>query len=143
MSIRIKPKSYGPLSVSAIADGSIQSVSEAGHRIAVGLKPDATASSPSDLVLSALGSCIYISTGMAATALGLAIDDMSVEVQGHKAEDLPHRIQSFEVNVSFDLQGKQTVPPDDVERILKKTKELCTISNTLAADIKLTYLPPQ
>ncbi|MFT6307571.1 MAG: putative OsmC-like protein [Gammaproteobacteria bacterium] len=124
--------------VTSPAPESISSVSEGGHVVSVGLTPGPDNSSPSDLLLSALGSCIYISLGMAATSLTLSVSNLTVHVTAEKAQSLPHRIDRFDVMVSFDFDGSI----NDREQILTKTKELCTVSNTLDAAITMQYVTP-
>ncbi len=135
MSIRIKSKSYGPLTVTSHADDSIISITEGGHSVGVGLTAGPDSSSPSDLLLGALGSCIYISLGMAANALKHSVSDLTVCVTAEKAQSLPHRIDRFDVQVSFDFNGTA----EERDRILKDTKALCTVSNTLNANVTLRY----
>lgn len=106
--------------------------------MSVGLTPGPDNSSPSDLLLSALGSCIYISLDMAATSLNFSLNDLAVHVNAEKAQSLPHRIGRFDVLVSFNFDGSI----EERELILTKTKELCTVSNTLSADIIMQYAAP-
>lgn len=138
MNIRVKSKSFGPLTVTSPAPEAIVSVSEGGHAVTVGLTPGPNNSSPSDLLLGALGSCLYISLGMAATSLHFSVKNLTVSVTAEKAHNLPHRINRFDVLVSFNFDGST----DERERILTKTKELCTISNTLGVDITMQYATP-
>lgn len=135
MSIVLKPKTYGPMTASSSALGAICCTTESGHQVSVGAMADTNASSPADLLLAALASCISISLEMVASSLQCSVADIAVNVVGTKAASLPHRIERFRVEISF------TAAIDaDIELLLKKTKELCTISNTLASEIELVHV---
>jgi uncharacterized OsmC-like protein len=129
MSIRIKPKSFGPVFVSI----------DAARNVRYGLNANAVdqatppAATPAECLLSALGSCIAISLQMAAEQQHLVLAPFQVEVSSKKAEDLPIRFGSFEVIVSRGI----TDDAEDCEKLLRKVKDICTVSNTLNAAITL------
>ena len=133
MQIRVKPKTYGPLRVQSDANASLMFETEAGNRVRAGQSPQADALSPSDLMLAALGNCIAISMRMAAHQMGLELGTLDLSAIAIKATDLPSRFGRFEVvitsSVALDI-GK-------VDELLRRTKDLCTVSNTLGAQVVL------
>lgn len=137
MHVKIKPKTYGPLVVHSGADASLVFETEAGHRAKASLAPAADAMSPSDLMLAALASCIAISIRMAASQMSLQLAAMDVSVSAAKATDLPNRFGRFEVIVRSDL----AIDAGRVDELLRRTKDICTVSNTLGADVTVLLNP--
>ena len=137
MNIKLKPKTYGPLVVQSDPDGALFLESEAGQRTQIGLSPAIDALSPSDLILGALTGCIAISLRMAAKAMALEVGAVQVSGKAIKATDLPNRFGRFEVIVRTGFE----VPPETAGELLARTKDICTVSNTLGAEIDLTLNP--
>lgn len=131
MQVRVKPKTYGPLRVFSPAPEALTITTEAGFVAPGGLSPQAGAMSPSDLLLASLGTCITISMRMAAQPLGLELGEVSASATATKATDLPNRFGMLEVTV----HTGRPVPADRVEELLTRTKALCTVSNTLGAEV--------
>mgnify|MGYP003642042607 CR=1 FL=1 len=133
MHVKIKPKTYGPLTVQSNDAGQLAFETEAGHRAAGALVPASDALSPSDLILAALANCIAISIRMAARQMALELGALNVSATATKATDLPNRFGRFDVVV------RATTPVDGtrVEELLKRTKDICTVSNTLGAEVAL------
>lgn len=133
MQLKIKPKRYGPLTLRSDDGAKLDFETEAGHRAQGALAPSAHAMSPSDLMLAALANCIAISMRMAAQQMALELGALSVSAIVTKASDLPNRFGHFEVTV------RSAVAPDPgrVDELLRRTKEICTVSNTLNAEVTL------
>ena len=133
MHVKIKPKTYGPLTVQSSDAGALTFETEAGHRAAGALAPASDAMSPSDLMLAALANCIAISMRMAARQMGLELGGLDVSATATKATDPPNRFGRFDVVV------RASTPVDDarVEELLRRTKDICTVSNTLGAEVAL------
>jgi uncharacterized OsmC-like protein len=93
--------------------------------------------SPSDLMLAALASCIAISIRMAASQMSLQLAAIDVSVRAAKAPDLPNRFGRFEVIVRSDV----AIDTGRVDELLRRTKDICTVSNTLGADVTVLLNP--
>ncbi len=137
MQVKIKPKTYGPLRVYATDGASITFETEAGFRGNAGPSASSQALSPSDLVLASLANCIAISMRMAASPMALELGELEVSAIAIKASDLPNRFGRFEVIIKTGV----AVDASRVEELLARTKDICTISNTLGAEIALLLNP--
>lgn len=137
MQVRIKPKSYGPLTVQSKGGDTLSFETEAGHRAQAALAPAADAMSPSDLMLAALANCITISMRMAARQMTLELGALDISASAIKAADLPNRFGRFDVVV----RSSVVVEAAQMDELLQRTKDICTVSNTLAADVVLRLNP--
>ncbi len=138
MAFKLKPKVYGPLIIDCGEPDLSAFTTQGGHQARLTLSPSQEGSSPSDLILAALGSCIHISLSMAAQQLSLEATPVRVVVNATKAVDLPHRIGQFDVDITL----RSSCDAAAIDALIKKTKEMCTISNTLAADIVIRCNSP-
>lgn len=134
MQIRLKPKTYGPLRVHSQAQGSLVVVTEAGNQAIAGPAPAVDALSPSDLLLASLGTCIAISLRMAAKQMELDVGELELSLRVTKALDPPNRFARFEVQI----HAHAAIAPEQVDDLLARTKQLCTVSNTLGAIVELS-----
>lgn len=137
MTITIKPKVYGPVRVDFKSEDSLMLSTESGNRIRAGSTSTGEALSPSDLILGSLSACVAISMRMAARQLGLEPGEIQVSAVAIKATDLPNRFGRFEVVVDPGV----TMQADQQDELLRRTKALCTVSNTLGAEIDLRIAP--
>ena len=137
MQVKIKPKTYGPLRVHASADASLVFETEAGNRIRAGQIATADALSPSDLILAALANCIAISMRMAAGQMALELGTLELSAIAIKAPDLPNRFGRFEVSI----KTGSTLDAGRVDELTRRTKDICTVSNTLAGEVILLLNP--
>lgn len=88
--------------------------------------------SPTDLVATALGSCMATVMGIAASQRGYDLKGMAVTVNKHMSEDLPRRIVILEVCVTMPL------PEDHVDRdVLEKVAHSCPVYHSLSSDIEV------
>ena len=129
MKIKIKPKSYGPIFVHIDEQGEIRYGLESEGIDDV----NPPSGSPAELLLASLGACIAISIRVAATSMKVEIGAFHVAVRTDKAEDPPSRFGRFDMRVT----GLVGDDPSAVEALLSRAKSLCTVSNTLHADITL------
>lgn len=129
MNIKIKPKSFGPVFV------SIDEVRTVRYRLTADSVSQAAppAATPAECLLFSLGSCVAISLQMAAEQEKMVLQPFQVEISSRKAEDLPSRFGNFEVIVPREITDDAKLS----EKLLKKAKSICTVSNTLNADITL------
>lgn len=137
MHVKIKPKTYGPLTVRSDDGTNLAFETEAGHRAQAALAPAADAMSPSDLLLAALANCIAISMRMAAQQMALELGALDVSATATKATDLPNRFGRFDVVVRTSV----AVDASRSDGLLRRTKDICTVSNTLGAEVALQLNP--
>lgn len=137
MHVKVKPKRYGPLLVRSDDGSALAFETEAGHHAQAALAPSAHAMSPSDLMLAALANCIAISMRMAAQQMALELGALSVSAVATKASDLPNRFGQFDVTVRSSI----AVDAQRVDELLRRTKDICTVSNTLNAGVALQLNP--
>lgn len=137
MQVKIKPKTYGPLTVQSADGTTLAFETEAGHRAQAALAPAANAMSPSDLMLAALANCIAISMRMAAQQMALELGALDLSATATKATDLPNRFGRFDVIV----RTANAVDTARRDELLRRTKDICTVSNTLGAEVVLRLNP--
>ncbi len=85
--------------------------------------------SPVELLLIAVGNCFALSCHAAMTARRRERVAFEVRVTGRKAVELPSRLATIEVQIAF----LDSLPPEQADAIAADAKQLCTVSNTLAA----------
>lgn len=137
MHVKIKPKTYGPLTAQSADATTLAFETEAGYRAQGALAPAADAMSPSDLILAALTNCIGISMRMAAQTMAMELGALALSATATKATDLPNRFGRFDVVVrtSVAVDGGRT------DELLRRTKDICTVSNTLGSDVVVLLNP--
>jgi len=110
MKIRLKPKAFGPIHVHVDGEGRLFENLGADGRSAL--------ESPVDAVLYGLAACIGRSIRLAA-GTGIAVGPIDVVVEVRVAPGF--------------------VPDDDTAAgLLAKAKKICTVSNTLTAEVSLS-----
>jgi len=134
MQVKLKPKTYGPLVVASPSTESITFTTEAGHQGAGALSPQAQGMSPSDLLLASVATCISISMRMAAQQMGLTLGALTTTAGATKATDLPNRFARVDVQV----HSADALEPAQADELARRTKALCTVSNTLGAQVVLS-----
>jgi len=130
MKIKLKPMTFGPIFIHVDQDGNLR---DDVDNPAID-RDNLCATSPAVLQLFALGSCIAISLAIAAKQMNIMLNAFDVEVTSRKSEDLPGRFGSFQVKVSQNIIDDKKVH----EELLSKAKSICTVSNTLNAEIVLS-----
>src|SRR6266498_5117596 len=86
--------------------------------------------SPTDLVATALGTCMSTIMGMKADELGLNLRGMTVSVQKEMSKDAPRRIVGLPSEVHIPL------PPDSPHReMLEQTALNCPVHKSLPSEI--------
>jgi putative redox protein len=87
--------------------------------------------SPTDLVATALGTCMSTTMGIRAQEIGVDLRGMIVSVQKEMSKDLPRRIVGLPSEVHIPL------PPDSPHReLLEQTALNCPVHKSLPAEIK-------
>ena len=134
MAIRLKPKHFGPLAMQTDNEGFFVYTSDTGYRARTGSSASPDSARPSDLIMAALASCICISLEMAAKKMNVDTGDISIDIRASKALDLPSRFGSFTAVVHLE----KLEDSERAARLLKEAKEMCTVSNTLNAEVALS-----
>jgi uncharacterized OsmC-like protein len=88
--------------------------------------------SPTDLVATALGTCMATILGMVAKRKDIDLAGMTVNVRKFMSEDLPRRIRRLEVDLGVPL------PPDHpAGRMLEAAAHACPVNQSLHPDIEV------
>ena len=89
--------------------------------------------SPTDLVCTALATCMITTMAMKATDMGIELKDTKVDVKKHMASD-PRRISQIDVAVSF----PKNLTIDEKEKIiLQRTGDNCPVIKSLHPDVMI------
>ena len=87
--------------------------------------------SPTDLVATALGTCMSTTMGMVAADHGIDLHGLTVRVRKEMSKDAPRRIVGLPSEVHFPL------PPDCPQRpLLEKTALNCPVHKSLPPEIE-------
>ena len=90
--------------------------------------------SPTDLVATALGSCMATVMGIVAERKDISLDGMNVEVRKHMSEDSPRRISKLEVDL------KMPLPASHPERkLLESAARGCPVHQSLHPEIETAF----
>lgn len=90
--------------------------------------------SPTDLVATAVASCMLTTMGIACNTHGINIDGAECEVEKIMATD-PRRISEVKVNMSFPASGPYT---DKEKKIIETAARNCPVVVSLHPDCKKT-----
>lgn len=89
--------------------------------------------SPTDLVATALGSCMATIMGIAADRHGIDLRGMEIEVAKTMSEDAPRRIARLAATLRIPL------PPDHPKRgLLENAAVVCPVYQSLSAEMEKT-----
>ena len=132
MEIKLKPKTFGPVFIHTDQQRTIRYGRSDDSVDQVAPPTD----SPADTLLFSLGACIAISLQMQAEKNEITLDAFQVQVTSKKAEDLPNRFDCFEVLIPRSIFED----PEFAESLLSSAKSICTVSNTLNAEVTLTLI---
>lgn len=133
MAIKLKPKFFGPLTMESVKEGVFTYTTDAGYSTLTGAPASRELAAPSDLIMAALASCICVSLEHVAEKMKVDPGEIKVVINGAKALDLPSRFGSFDAVVSLEKSLEEGV----VEKLRKYAKEMCTVSNTLNAEVNI------
>jgi uncharacterized OsmC-like protein len=88
--------------------------------------------SPTDLVATALGSCMATVIGIVARRKNIAVEGMTVTVRKFMSQDPPRRISRLEVDLHIPL------PADHPDRpLLESAARGCPVHHSLHPDIQI------
>jgi len=88
--------------------------------------------SPTDLVATALATCIVTTIGIVAARKGFEVTKMRAHVEKHMSTDAPRRIVKLPVKVWMGL------PADHPQRdLIERTAHSCPVHQSLRSDIEI------
>ena len=89
--------------------------------------------SPTDLICTALATCMITTMAMKASDMGIDLKDTKVDVKKHMASD-PRRISQIDVAVSF---PKSLTLNEKDKLILQRTGDNCPVIKSLHPDVMI------
>lgn len=89
--------------------------------------------SPTDLVCTALGTCIITTMAIKATDLGIELAGSTVDIQKHMSTDPPRRIIKIDVNVHIPIEELD----EKKKMILERIGDNCPVAKSLHPDVNL------
>ena len=101
--------------------------------VAIGLENNTLA--PYDLLLGALGSCLYATFLEIVNKKRLTFESVKIEIQGVKREIVPTTLETVEV--LFSVKGASK--PKGFEQALKLATEYCSVYQTIAKVADMSY----
>lgn len=111
-------------------------VSGRGHAIRVDEPPEFggedSGPMPTELVVAALASCFCLAIVWAARKEGIALEDLEVQVQPHRALGHPR-------HGSYDMWIHSSTPAGDLAPAVELAKRYCWVTNTLANPPEIRY----
>lgn len=129
-----------PFHVSTLAKGAVAPVRCAVHKGHGGPHDAAT---PGDLLCAALAACHELTVRMAASALGLELTDLHVEVRGHidlrgslGMPDAPVGFENFECHTRV---AAKDADPARLQRLLATAERLCVVGQTIQIGARISY----
>jgi uncharacterized OsmC-like protein len=87
--------------------------------------------SPTDLVATALATCMATVIGIKAKQKNLAVEGMTVSVEKHMSEDMPRRIVRLPISINLPLS-----PEHPERRLLEAVALSCPVLQSLHPDIE-------
>ena len=89
--------------------------------------------SPTDLIATALGSCMATIMGITAKSRGLEIEGLVVNVKKHMSTDMPRRITKLEVNIVVPLADDHPS-----RKLLEAAALTCPVHESIHPDIEVS-----
>ena len=89
---------------------------------------------PVELLLASVGTCFALSCWAAFSARGLERVGFQVSVVGQKAAQLPSRLSSIELQVTFD----PSLALAEAQAVSASAERLCTVTNTVTSEPSCT-----
>ena len=89
--------------------------------------------SPTDLVATALGSCMVTIMGIAARTHDFNIDGTRMVITKIMTRELPRKIEEIVIEITFPMNY-----PDKVKKIIDHTVKNCPVALSLHPDLKQT-----
>ena len=130
MTTELKPKVFGPIFVFFNRSNTLQYA----HIDPSNASAYPPIQAPVDTFLASLGACIVMSIKWSTDQRKIALNPFIVEVVGIKAFDIPNRIERINIEIIGNLIDNESIIP----RIMRQTKSICTVSNSLNCEVNFT-----
>lgn len=88
--------------------------------------------SPTDLLATALGSCMLTIMGISAKAYGFNLDGTTIETEKIMGTD-PRRVVELKLTINFPANNNYT---PQQKRVIESAAKTCPVANSLHPDIK-------
>lgn len=88
--------------------------------------------SPTDLVATALGSCMATVIGIVAKRKGIAVEGMTVAVRKFMSDDQPRRIKRLELDLEVPLAGSHSD-----RKLLESAARSCPVHHSIHPEIEV------
>ena len=88
--------------------------------------------SPTDLLATALGSCMATVIGILARRREIAVEGMTVTVRKFMSDDLPRRVKRLELDLTIPLSAEH---PD--RKLLESAARGCPVHHSIHPDIEV------
>jgi putative redox protein len=92
--------------------------------------------SPTDLVATALGTCMLTTVGIVARRGGYNVDGLSMHVQKHMTKEPPRRIQRLPVSISVPVEVARALSADQ-KREIEHTAKTCPVALSIQESIEV------
>ena len=92
--------------------------------------------SPTDLVCTALGTCIITTMGIKATDMGIELKNTRLDVQKYMSAEPPRRIVKIDVTITFPELGLSNKDKEILERVGNG----CPITKSLAEGLEMNIV---
>ena len=91
--------------------------------------------SPTDLLATALGSCLATVIGIVAKRKDIAVEGMNVTVRKFMSDDQPRRVKRLELDMEMPLPGSH---PD--RKLLESAARGCPVHHSIHPDIEVEMI---
>lgn len=92
--------------------------------------------SPTDLLATALGSCMLTIMGISAEAYGFKLEGTTIETEKIMGTD-PRRVVEIKLNITFPKGNNYT---EQQKRVIESAARTCPVANSLHPDLKKTIV---
>lgn len=92
--------------------------------------------SPTDLLATALGSCMLTIMGISAEAYGFKLEGTTLETEKIMGTD-PRRVVEIKINITFPKGNNYT---EQQKRVIESAARTCPVANSLHPDLKKTIV---
>lgn len=92
--------------------------------------------SPTDLVCTALGTCIITTMGIKATDMGIELQNTKLDVQKYMSKEPPRKIVKIDVTITFPELGLS----EKNKEILERVGNNCPVTKSLAEGLEMNIV---
>ncbi len=127
----------GNTTVTWVKEMQFAAVDSTNHSVLLSTTDDSVGMKPSELLLSALGSCTAVDVVSILQKRRQQLTGLEIVVSAEQAEEHPKAFTHF--HIRYIVTGVD-ISPADVERAIKLSEEkYCSVAATLRAGAEITY----